>query len=177
MTASVKYFPAEKLSKGLDRIVGAACAVLIGAMTFIVFLGVIFRYILASPLNWVEEVSRYLMIWGASLAISLGVSAGEHVGLTVILDSLKRTSARKAMTMFINSIVLVFLTFMFAISIPATIESRSQITQALGISMVLPKLAVPVAMGFSALQVVLVSLKVLASPDGKLGMGVGYLDI
>ncbi|MDX9783746.1 MAG: TRAP transporter small permease [Spirochaetia bacterium] len=177
MTASKKTFPAEKISRDIDRIVGIICALFIGVMTFIVFLGVIFRYVFASPLNWVEEVSRYLMIWGASLAISLGVSAGEHVGLTVILDSIKKVSARKAMTIVINSFVFALLLFMFVISIPATIESRMQITQALGISMVLPKLAVPVAMGFSALQVILVSLRILSSPDGKLGEGVGYLDI
>jgi C4-dicarboxylate transporter DctQ subunit len=177
MTTIQKNFSAEKISQGLDRIVGAACAAFIGAMTFIVFLGVVFRYVLASPLNWVEEVSRYLMIWGASLAISLGVSAGEHVGLTIILDSLKKASSRKAMALVINAIVFALLLFMFVISIPATIESRMQITQALGISMVLPKLAVPVAMGFSALQVVLVSLRILSSPDGKLGESIGYLDI
>lgn len=177
MPAAVKNNPIERISKRIDLLLGAACAAFIGVMTFIVFLGVIFRYVLSSPLNWVEEVSRYLMIWGASLAISLGVSAGEHVGLTVILDSLKKVTARKAMAIAINAIVFAFLLFMFIISIPATIESRTQITQALGISMVLPKLAVPVAMGFSALQVVLVSLRILSNPDGKLGDNVGYLDI
>jgi len=58
-------------------------------MTIDVLLGVFFRYVLNLPLNFTEELARYLMIWGASLAISLGISGGEHVGLTVLLDSMK----------------------------------------------------------------------------------------
>ncbi len=167
----------QSISQGIDSVVGILCAVSFGIMTFIVILGVLFRYIFNSPLNWVEEVSRYLMIWGASLAISLGVSAGEHVGLTVILDSLKKPAARKAMATFINAIGFIFLGFMFVVSIPSTIESRYQATLSLGTSMFLPKLAVPVAMGISVVQMLLVTVRILLSKDGRIGESVGYLDI
>jgi len=168
---------AESLSAAIDKAAGLLCALLIGAMTAIVILGVFFRYAFNSPLNWVEETSRYLMIWGASLAISLGISAGEHVGLTIILDGLKQPRARKAMALLINTFVLAFLVFMFFYSLSATLEARSQMTQALGISMFIPKLAVPVAMAISALQIVLVSIMVLQSPDGIRVQAAGYIDI
>lgn len=168
---------ALQLSAAIDRIVGLACALFFGVMTAIVILGVFFRYVLDAPLNWVEETSRYLMIWGASLAISIGVSAGEHVGLTVILDGLKKPAHRKALSLFINGLVFAFLAFMFVYSISATMEGRFQMTQALGISMFLPKLAVPSAMVLSAIQLVLVTLSILASPDGRGSQGAGYIDI
>lgn len=169
--------PAESLSAAIDKAAGLVCAILFGAMTVIVILGVFFRYVLNAPLNWVEETSRYLMIWGASLAISLGVSAGEHVGLTVILDALKNVNARKAMTLFINTMVLAFLAFMFFYSLSATFEAKTQMTQALGISMFIPRLAVPMAMGISAIQTVLVSIMVIQSPDGRRQQAAGYIDI
>jgi len=171
------FTTAESLSAAIDKGTGLVCALLFGAMTIIVILGVFFRYLLNAPLNWVEETSRYLMIWGASLSISLGISAGEHVGLTVILDALKKPAARKAMTLLINTFVLAFLVFMFFYSLSATIEAKSQATQALGISMFIPRLAVPVAMGISALQAVLVSIMVLDSPDGRRIGSIGYIDI
>jgi TRAP-type C4-dicarboxylate transport system permease small subunit len=167
----------ERVSKGIDAVTGIVCAISFGIMTVLVILGVFFRYILNAPLNWVEEVSRYLMIWGASLSISLGVSAGEHVGLTVILDSLRKPAARKAMAFLINFTGLVFLAFMFIVSIPSTAEARYQATLSLGISMFLPKLAVPVAMGISALQMLIVTIRILMSRDGRIGESVGYLDI
>jgi TRAP-type C4-dicarboxylate transport system permease small subunit len=168
---------AESISAAIDACVGLICAILFGGMTFIVILGVFFRYVLSSPLNWVEETSRYLMIWGASLAISLGVSAGEHVGLTVILDALKKPYLRKILATLVNLLVLAFLVFMFAYSLAATAESRFQMSQALGITMFIPKMAVPIAMGLGAIQTILVSVMILASPDGRRSQGVGYIDI
>jgi TRAP-type C4-dicarboxylate transport system permease small subunit len=176
-TKAQKRSGAEALSAALDKWTGLACALFIGAMTIIVIVGVLFRYVLNAPLNWVEETARYLMIWGASLAISIGISAGEHVGLTIILDGLKNTIARKALTLLINFIVFAFLAFMTYYSIGATIEAKNQMTQALGISMLLPRLAVPVAMGLSAIQIVLVSIMVVQSPDGKRAQAAGYIDI
>jgi TRAP-type C4-dicarboxylate transport system permease small subunit len=167
----------EALAAAIDRVVGLACALFFGVMTAIVILGVFFRYVLDSPLNWVEETSRYLMIWGASLAIRIGVSAGEHVGLTIILDGLKKPAQRKALTLFVNGIVFFFLAFMLIYSIAATFESQHQMTQALGISMFLPKLAVPVAMLLAAVQIALTTVMIIASPDGKRSQGSGYIDI
>jgi len=166
----------DRISGAIDRAVSLLCAACLGAMTIVVILGVFFRYVLNSPLNWAEETSRYLMIWGASVAISLGVSAGEHVGLTVILDGLKSRTARNVLLGIINLFVLGFLLLMFYYSVGTTVEARSQMTQALGISMVLPRLAVPVAMSLSAVQVVLSTIRAFRAPVTKTG-GPSYIDI
>jgi TRAP-type C4-dicarboxylate transport system permease small subunit len=142
----------------IDKIVGVACGLLFGAMTIVVLVGVLFRYVFNAPLNWVEETSRYLMIWGASLAISIGISTGEHVGLTMILDALKPGTAKRALIVVINLLVLVFLVFMTYYATLATAESASQMTGSLGINMVLPKLAVPLSMVISAVQIVLTTI-------------------
>jgi TRAP-type C4-dicarboxylate transport system permease small subunit len=169
---------ARRISALLDKVVSFLCAIVFGAMTIDVLLGVFFRYVLNSPLNFTEELARYLMIWGASLAISLGVSAGEHVGLTIILDSMKKPNARKALAILVNFFVFAFLVFMSIYSAAATIEAKSQMTQSLGISMFLPKLAVPLAMILAAIQIILVSIMILADKNGRLTTSTtGYIDI
>ncbi|MCX8013194.1 MAG: TRAP transporter small permease subunit [Rectinema sp.] len=168
----------RRLSEFLDRIVSMLCALMFGAMTLDVIIGVFFRFVLRNPLNFTEELARYLMIWGASIAISLGISAGEHVGLTVILDSLKNIKAKKFLLIIINSLVLLFLLFMLLYSLLTTLEARNQFSTGLGITMVLPKLAIPVAMLFSIVQIVLVTIMILADQDGKLKTSAsGYIDI
>ncbi|MEJ5184187.1 MAG: TRAP transporter small permease [Rectinemataceae bacterium] len=162
----------RRLSAAIDKVVSIICALLFGAMTVDVLLGVFFRYILNSPLNFTEELARYLMVWGASLAISLGISAGEHVGLTVILDSLKSIKAKKALSVTINLFVFAFIVFMLVYSTLAALEART-----LGISMFLPKLAVPLAMLLAAIQTVLTTLIIVKSPDGKIIQSSGYIDI
>lgn len=169
---------ARRFSVLLDRVVSIACAILFGAMTIDVLLGVFFRYVLNLPLNFTEELARYLMISGASLAISLGISGGEHVGLTVLLDSMKKPHARKMVAILINIFVFAFLVFMSVYGVQSTIDAKAQMTQALGISMFVPKLSVPLSMMLGAIQIVLVSILILANPEGKLQTAAtGYIDI
>ncbi len=145
----------EKASLAVDKAVGALCAVFFGAMTVIVLVGVFFRYVVNSPLSWVEESSRYLMIWGASSAISLGIRSGEHVGLTVLLDSLKSRLLKGALSIVIALVVFGFFAVLFAYSLGMVRDSSMMQTQALGFSMVVPYLAIPVSMVFAIVQLIL----------------------
>ncbi len=107
----------EKTSDFIDRIGGYLCAGLFGAMTLVVIMGVFFRYVINAPLSWTEEVSRYLMIWGASVGISLGVRSEEHVGLTVILDAIKSRPVRLMFHTAIYILVMGFVGVMFYYSL------------------------------------------------------------
>ncbi len=145
----------EKMSLFLDRAASVMCSILIGAMTLAVLTGVFFRYVLNLPLSWPEEVSRYLMIWGASVAISLGIRADEHVGLTVILDSLKSPAIRTLLRSIIFLLMFGFLGLMFTYSLSMVRDAKFMLTQALGISMFIPYLAVPFSMALAAMQLIL----------------------
>ena len=144
-----------RLSDILNRIVSHLCVVTIGGMTFVVLLGVLFRYVFRMPLSWSEELSRYLMIWAASLAISIGIRENEHVGLTILLDGAKSKVMRMILGSVIFVVVLGFLLVMIYYSIQMTIEAKYQISMGLGITMVLPSLAIPVSMILAVIQLVL----------------------
>lgn len=145
----------ETLSDFVDKAVGLLCAVFFGTMTVVVLLGVFFRYVLNSPLSWVEESARYLMIWGASSAISLGIKSDEHVGLTVLLDSLKSRFLKGLLYSVITLLVFTFFAVMFAYSTQMVKDAQTMQTQALGIPMTIPYLAVPVSMAFALIQLIL----------------------
>ncbi len=138
----------------LNKVVEQLCLVSMASMTFVVLLGVFFRYILQMPLSWTEELSRYLMIWAASLAISLGIKGNDHVGLTILVDSAKSKIGRVILETLIFFITLIFLVIMIYYSIQMVIEAKWQISQGLGITMVLPTLAIPVSMIIGLVQLV-----------------------
>jgi TRAP-type C4-dicarboxylate transport system permease small subunit len=145
----------ERLSVFVDKVVSVLCGLFFGAMTLIVLLGVFFRYVLNAPLSWVEETARYLMIWGATSAISLGIKTGEHVGLTVLLDALKSRMLKALLHTAIALLVLSFFGVLFFYSLQMVKDAGTMQTQALGISMAFPYLAIPVSMAFALIQLVL----------------------
>lgn len=156
MSDSLQNLPAaERLSAAIDRVVGFVCAILFGLMTVDVIVGVLFRYVLNMPLGWVEESSRYLMIWGASLSVSSGIRLGEHVGLTVLIDSLKVGPMKKALALAINLLILGFLGVLLVYGIISLKDSALQIAPTLGVSMFVPRLAIPVSMAVAIIQTLL----------------------
>jgi len=146
----------EKVSLVFDKAVGALCAVFFGTMTIVVLTGVFFRYVLNWPLSWVEESARYLMIWGASSAISLGIKSEEHVGLTILLDSLKSRFLKGLLYSVITVLVFLFFAVLFLYSMQMVNDARTMQTQALGVTMAIPYFAIPVSMLFALIQLILV---------------------
>ncbi|TVQ37099.1 MAG: TRAP transporter small permease [Spirochaetaceae bacterium] len=143
-----------KISDALDRYVAYLCAVLLGLMTVSVLAGVLFRYVFRSPIGWTEEISRYLMIWAATLAVSMGVKHNEHIGITVLMDSITNRIVKTALLVIIDLLVLGFLVVMVWFSIHMVSEARYQVTQSFRASMFLPTLSIPLAMGLAGLQIV-----------------------
>jgi TRAP-type C4-dicarboxylate transport system permease small subunit len=136
----------------LDRISSLACAFMLGTMTLAVLAGVVFRYVFLNPLGWTEELSRYLMIWTASLAISVGIYHGEHIGLTFLPDRISGKYPKILLNLGVNLLILLFLSVMLFYSLGMVRDAKFQIAQSLPISMVIPSLAIPVTMGIAMIQ-------------------------
>lgn len=154
------------LSDFLDRWVAYICATLLGMMTVSVLAGVLFRYVFRSPIGWTEELSRYLMIWAASLAISIGVKHNEHIGITILIDSIRNRALKIVLLVFIDLLVLGFLVVMLRYSFQMVSEARFQVAQSFRASMVLPSLSVPVAMVLAGLQIIFkIASAAYAEPD------------
>lgn len=148
----------EKFFDIIDKIAGAISwivlriAILLTAiMTIIVIVGVFFRYLLQNPLGWTETLARYLMIWGALLAVSIGIRDKEHVGLTFVVNRLPIKAAR--VVNFITGIViLVFLYELTTRGWRMALNGMEQQSLALGISMFWPLASVPVTGALAIIQ-------------------------
>ncbi len=58
----------------VNWLVERICALLLGIMVIVIWFEVVERYFLHLGMTWTEELSRYLMIWAALLAVSCGAS-------------------------------------------------------------------------------------------------------
>ncbi len=144
----------NRSSELLNRFISGLCLIFMAGMTFIVLLGVFFRYVLRMPLSWTEELSRYMMIWAASLAVSIGIKEKGHVGLTVLFDAVKSRAAKVVLETIVFLSTLAFLLIMIYYSVQMVADAKWQISQGLGITMVLPTLAIPVSMVIALIQLV-----------------------
>lgn len=74
----------SRLDDYLGRGEAAALIGLLVIMTAVVFLQVIYRYLLAQPLHWSEELARYLFVWLSMIGASLAVKKRGHFGLDLL---------------------------------------------------------------------------------------------
>lgn len=66
------------------RAVELACAVLMAAITGVVFLQVLTRYVFQHPFEWPEEIARYCFVWVAMLGAALGLDRGVHFSIDML---------------------------------------------------------------------------------------------
>jgi len=71
-------------------------------------LQVTFRYVLAAPLTWTEELARYLYIWACFLGAPVALRRGNHVTILFIAERLPRGLSRPV-TLVCQALALVFL--------------------------------------------------------------------
>jgi TRAP-type C4-dicarboxylate transport system permease small subunit len=157
---------ASKLSIFFERLAAYPCIIATAGMTIVVLLGVLFRYVIKQPLSWSEEVARYLMIWAASLAISIGVMRREHLGITFLIHRFP-PAAQKFVAVLVNLFVLWFLWILTKFGYAMAVEGQTQLSPILaryGISMVWSLAAIPVA---GALAMVQTLLQILIDIFGK----------
>ena len=150
-------FIAHKLSLFIERLAAYPCIAATGAMTIVVLLGVLFRYVLLSPLSWSEEVARYLMIWAASLAISIGIMRREHLGITFLVSRIP-PSAQKYTAILVNLAVLWFLWILTKFGYHMALEGQTQLSPVLAkykINMMWSLSAIPVAGALAIIQTIL----------------------
>jgi TRAP-type C4-dicarboxylate transport system permease small subunit len=80
--------PLARLTAALDRAACWTCVALFMAILVTMVLQVTFRYVLAAPLTWTEELARYLYIWACWLGAPVALRRGNHIVITVVSERL-----------------------------------------------------------------------------------------
>jgi TRAP-type C4-dicarboxylate transport system permease small subunit len=90
-----------------DRVVlfiaAAFSAIYLGAIAVQVF----YRYVLAIPSPWTEEMARYLFIWSAFLAAAVSVGRNDQFHIPLLIEKLPR-GPRRALHTVVDLLQLTF---------------------------------------------------------------------
>ena len=151
-----------KISGIIDKIVMWICAVLLVLMTIDLLVGVTCRYVFLNPFIWTEEVSRYMMIWVAGLAMSSCIKRGEHLTIQFLVDFFPRNVAF-VLDMFISVILFGFLGILTWYGIDLVRTNFEFSSQALDIRMAFPVSAVPVSGALMMIQLLIIIYQKLMS--------------
>ncbi|MDQ0157304.1 TRAP transporter small permease [Robertmurraya andreesenii] len=73
----------------------------------LIFYGVIMRYIFNEPKAWVEEVVRYIIIWGTFLGFAIALRHNQHIQVDIVYDKLSQ-GTKRIVDIFATTISIVF---------------------------------------------------------------------
>src|SRR3974377_1519306 len=76
------------MTRALDHLVEAACAVVTLALGVTVFVQVFHRFVLKTPLAWSEDLAMLLFQWVAFLGAAIGVKRMRHFGIELLVKAL-----------------------------------------------------------------------------------------
>lgn len=131
--------------------------IILAAMAMMVFANVALRFLTDESILWVEEVSRYLMIWLTFLGAGVVLRYGGHIGIDTLQDSFPRQAPAIRVAIFV--LMLGFFAFMVWIGTRYAMLTWGQTTPVMQIPVGVVYLAMPV--GFALL---IVHLLMMARP-------------
>lgn len=127
--------------------VSKALVIAISVVMILVTLAqVIFRYVVAAPLPWSEELARYCFVWIVFLGGAIGLSRGIHLGVDLLVNSLPRPM-RRGIELITNVLIAAFAATVIYASLPVLSMNMLQRSPALGIQMSYVYIAIPISMG------------------------------
>ncbi|MGY0713096.1 TRAP transporter large permease [Azospirillum argentinense] len=84
----------DRLDRGIGLLVETPAALLVLAEVGVLLVGVIWRYLLHSPIIWSDELASILFLWLAMFGSVVALRRGEHMRMTAIVGMLQpRTQA------------------------------------------------------------------------------------
>ncbi|ABS66784.1 TRAP C4-dicarboxylate transport system permease DctM subunit [Xanthobacter versatilis] len=77
-----------KVERALIKMVEIPAALLVLAEVVVLFVGVVMRYFVHSPIVWSDELASVLFIWLAMLGSVVALQRGEHMRMTALVGAL-----------------------------------------------------------------------------------------
>jgi TRAP-type C4-dicarboxylate transport system permease small subunit len=97
-----------RLETGFVRANRAAVIALMAAMAVLVFANVVSRYLLNYSLIWVEELTRYMMVWVGFLGAGLALRLGAHISVDLFQELLPPAGAKVLRGAIVAILALLF---------------------------------------------------------------------
>ena len=132
----------QALHRWLGAVTAFVAGTILAGMTVLVFLTVIYRYFLMSPISWGEEMARFLFISLAMLGAALAVKDRSHFTIT-ILTARFPASVQAGLRVAIALGTSLLLGIVIDKGWRLTLLNQNQESPALGVPMSVPYAAVP----------------------------------
>ena len=115
-------------------------------MIIVTLAQVIFRYVIAAPLPWSEELARYCFVWIVFLGGAVGLSRGIHLGVDLLVNAMP-APVRRGLDALTSVLIAAFAATVIYASFPVLNMNMFQRSPALGIQMTYIYMAIPISMG------------------------------
>lgn len=126
--------------------VAKALIVAISVVMVVVTLAqVVFRYVIAAPLPWSEELARYCFVWIVFLGGAVGLSRGIHLGVDLFVNALP-AHLRRGLDAVTSALIAGFAATVIYASLPVLNMNMFQRSPALGLQMSYIYVAIPISM-------------------------------
>ena len=139
---------------------------LIFAMSFIIFIQVIARYVFHNSLTWSEELARYLFVWLVYFSVSFTARRQKHIRIDAAIN-LYPKAMRPIIEIVSEVIVLAFSIFIAVtgVTVFQKIAWSGQMSPAIGLPMQFVYAAPMVGMALTAIR----QIQCIIEKIGKLG--------
>ena len=151
--------PVASLDRALIRINRWIVIAILAAMAVMVFANVALRFLTDHSILWVEEVSRYLMIWLTFLGAGLVLRYGGHIGIDTLQGALPRHAVWIRLAIY--ALLLVFFAMMLWLAARYSMVTWGQTTPVMGIPIGAVYLAMPIGFGLLIVHLVLMTVPYL----------------
>lgn len=155
-----------RLTALVARLEDVAVGLIMLAATYILFQGVVLRYVFNSAFPWTEEVVRYSIVWLVFLGGSIAARRGAHISMDIVVVYLPARAKLFAMGLA-ASLACGFTAIMayYGVLLTGSIWQYHQLSPAAEIPMALPFAAIPVGCGLMTIRFFVASLAYFRGVD------------
>jgi TRAP-type C4-dicarboxylate transport system permease small subunit len=119
------------------------CLLLLLLLVVLLFVNVIMRYVVRSPIDWVEEAGQLILIWLTFLGAAAAAAEKRHMGMDMLMTYLKG-KRKKVLEGAISTLVILCLGIVTYYGIDMTIYNLEQKSESLRFSYAVFYVAIPI---------------------------------
>ncbi len=118
-------------------------------MSISIVLGVVFRYFLSKPLTWSDEFALFSLVWITFIGGSMSIKLNKAAAMTFVMDRVPQ-KVSKVLIAVGTLLMMLFGAFLLYLSLKWITSPNIllQKSQAVGIPMVIPYVAIPLGFFF-----------------------------
>lgn len=130
-------------------------------------LQVFFRYVLSSPLGWVDETSRFILIWMVMIGSAYAAQKLAHFHVDFLVANFPKRISKLA-NAIVAALSIVFVGILIFSSIQYLLDMKGKVSAAMGVPIEVVNYAIPI--GFTLLGIHLILNIILKNKEVEIPM-------